>query len=644
VRLQQSIFAGIALYAAILSTAVADVPVPPPPVIPLPTIPDGIFDVTKFGAVGNGKTDDTADLQAAIDAAAAAGGGTVLLPGGKHFLSNPLTVKSHNIRVQIDGTLLCQTRPHYSDPKTSLLSFLKCHDIELCGSGTIEGQGGVGHNNGWWGIRIKHIPSVAVRPRLVRFNYCDTVYIHDLSLRNAPSFHFIFRLTNNVTIDKVKIFAPSSEETQVAGGELTSHNTDGIDPHGSNYLIENCNISDGDDDIAAVASEPVSKNIYITHCTFGTGHGLSFEGSSGSMDGLTVTDCTFDGTTNGIRLKANREQGGIMQNILYNNLTMHGVRFPILFTSYYPYRDNSGPTNPTADPGAADADHSPVWRNVTIQNLTATGGPAKGVVGMMWGLSEAPISNVALINVKISASRGLSLYHVHNLAFDKNTHFDNDDGNTLIATLDPRYDAPIDATVLPAGFINQEIGNPKVGADACRSLYDPDIFLWTLLGEGAGVAGPSDQLNYCCKPAGGLTGIQAQLNHIETGPGMDAPVSQAGLMLRTSEQPDAPYAAVFQTSDGKILFQWRTAVGATTTGAPAVANIPVGTTQLRLTHSPEGVSAFYSTDSGSTWTQVGSAVAIPGADAAGATIGIAATCNSDGGGGPAIFANVRTSP
>jgi hypothetical protein len=115
-------------------------------------------------------------------------------------------------------------------------------------------------------------------------------------------------------------------------------------------------------------------------------------------------------------------------------------------------------------------------------------------------------------------------------------------------------------------------------------------------------------------------------------------------MLRTSEQPDAPYAAVFQTSDGKILFQWRTAVGATTTGAPAVANIPVGTTQLRLTHSPEGVSAFYSTDSGSTWTQVGSAVAIPGADAAGATIGIAATCNSDGGGGPAIFANVRTSP
>ena len=61
--------------------------------IPLPVIPAAAFNIRNYGAVGDGRTLDTAALQKTMDACAAAGGGTVLVPAG-NYLTGPFTLVS----------------------------------------------------------------------------------------------------------------------------------------------------------------------------------------------------------------------------------------------------------------------------------------------------------------------------------------------------------------------------------------------------------------------------------------------------------------------------------------------------------------------------------------------------------------------
>ena len=69
-----------------------------------------VYDVRRFGATGDGVTKDTAAVQAAIDAAARAGGGEVRIPAGRYVCgtlylrSNVEVVNVEGFRLE-DGTL-----------------------------------------------------------------------------------------------------------------------------------------------------------------------------------------------------------------------------------------------------------------------------------------------------------------------------------------------------------------------------------------------------------------------------------------------------------------------------------------------------------------------------------------------------------
>ena len=116
----------------------------------LPIISNQTFAVTNaaYGAVGDGATDNAAAIRRAITDAAAHGGGTVLIPANgtlSSYLSGPIGL-SNGINFQVDSGVLLQMLPYGTYPgSTNFIGGTKLHDVELSGSGTIDGQGAA-----WW--------------------------------------------------------------------------------------------------------------------------------------------------------------------------------------------------------------------------------------------------------------------------------------------------------------------------------------------------------------------------------------------------------------------------------------------------------------------------------------------------------------
>src|SRR5471030_2355818 len=109
----------------------------------LPVIPSGVYNITNYGASGDGVATNTAAIQAAIDAATGAGGGIVEVPAGI-FLSGPLRFASQ-INLRVDGTLRMLPLGKYpvgsARKAANLISGSGLHDIAVSGAGLIDGQG-----------------------------------------------------------------------------------------------------------------------------------------------------------------------------------------------------------------------------------------------------------------------------------------------------------------------------------------------------------------------------------------------------------------------------------------------------------------------------------------------------------------------
>jgi polygalacturonase len=163
--------------------------------------------------------------------------------------------------------------------------------------------------------------------------------------------------------------------------------------------ISYCKIDNGDDNIAVGSSSMASSDIVITHCTFLHGHGCSIGSyTNGGVDSMLVDSCSFNGTTNGIRIKSERGRGGNVQNLTYSNITMTGVEYPIWISAYYP--DIPG----TSDPAQTVTSTTPYYHNINIVNLTSTGSPS---IGYLVGLPEKFLTNINFQNVSFTSQSGL---------------------------------------------------------------------------------------------------------------------------------------------------------------------------------------------------------------------------------------------
>jgi polygalacturonase len=198
-----------------------------------------------------------------------------------------------------------------------------------------------------------------------------------------------------------------------------SPNTDAIDPSRcKNVLITKCILDVGDDNIAIKSGRKIPErefaceDITVTDCIFRNGHGMSI-GSEvvGGVRNVTVKNCTFEGTENGLRIKSRRDRGGVVENITYTDITMKNVDPAILLSCQY-----GGTSSRDAVQGAVDkpetippvTETTPIYRNIRFSNVTAT---ADRMAALIEGLPESAISNVVFENVRITSATGFKIQH-----------------------------------------------------------------------------------------------------------------------------------------------------------------------------------------------------------------------------------------
>lgn len=388
----------------------------------LPKIPTRTFNLLDYGAVGDGTTMNTAAFERAIAAIAKAGGGQLVVPKGV-FRTGPFKLCSE-LDLHLDEGAVIQapvtfTEAGLPEPETlktpaevrekvrtpePLISGKKLHDVAITGLGTIDGSGA--H---WWKWSERAARNVAQtepgrlvypRPNLVVIEECERLRMADVTLINSPKFHFVPRRINELTIERVKVRAP---------WDGSAPNTDAIDPGpGRNFLIRDCVIDTGDDDIVIKSG---GTNILIENCTIKHGHGISIGSETTvGINHMLVRNCTMEGTDNGIRIKSMRGAGGLVENVRYTNITMKDVEHAIVLA--LDYTDNNRP-NFKGDPTKI-----PSIQNILIDHVTITGSRNAGRVV---GLPESPIRGVTLRDVSIQAEKDLVVKDAEPLQLERVT-------------------------------------------------------------------------------------------------------------------------------------------------------------------------------------------------------------------------------
>ena len=376
--------------------------------------------VKDFGAVGDGVTDDTDAIQSAIHFCPP--GGRVTVPSGTYYI-RPLVLKSHlTLELKAGAHLLGDTcEEHYPllpgeirDARTGIelqvtswegnpfpgrRSFISAHyaeDIAIVGQGIIDGNA---QNSTWWqNVKTRKI----ARPRLVFFNNCRDIVFHGITGRNSASWHFHPFFSKRVYFYNIAVEAPAN-----------SPNTDGTDPESCDDVrFIGVRYSVGDDAIAIKAGkmymgmkyQTPATNHLVRNCLMEYAHGAMVLGSemSGGVKDLTVSQCYFNHTDRGLRIKTRRGRGkyAVIDGVEFSNIRMDNVMAPLVMNMYY-YCDPDGHEKIVWDkePHPVD-DSTPYLGKFVFRDMECT--DCEWAAGYFYGLTEQPIGSVTIENVSFT--------------------------------------------------------------------------------------------------------------------------------------------------------------------------------------------------------------------------------------------------
>lgn len=379
----------------------------------------GVVDVREFGAKGDGKTDDTAALQRAIDCCPE--GGRAVFGKGV-YLTRPLALKSDiTIELKKGAEILGDTvESHYpviparsvidgketvtgsweGEPFDCFQSLVYAYgqkNIRVVGEGFINGNA---QNSTWWatpkGRKI-------ARPRLVFLNRCENVVFHGVKGGNSPSWNIHPFFSNDLAFYDIRIECPAD-----------APNTDGLDPESCNGVnIVGCKFSVGDDCVALKSGKLYMGKTYKTPANnhtlrnnlFCDGHGAIVLGSemSGGVKNLTVGQCVFKNTDRGLRIKSRRGRGkdGVIDGVCFENIEMVNVKTPFVINMYY-FCDPDGRSEFVwaHDKTIPVDDGTPYMGEFTFRNIDCA--DCECMPAWFDGLAELPIKRVTLENVRFT--------------------------------------------------------------------------------------------------------------------------------------------------------------------------------------------------------------------------------------------------
>lgn len=400
------------------------------------------YHMKHFGGVADALHDNSRSFALAFTALQS--GDSLVITEGV-WRTGPLTIKGkHNITLRLEKSariLFSSDESHY-EPVFSRWEGINCHCLQSClsivnsshiyitGEGTLDGQGkawweassykrefqkspvthkekllaklnpGYEKQSGGGGGRL----SQYLRPPLLQIYKSDHVSVEGITLTNSPFWTLHPLYSTNLILKDLTIINPKD-----------APNTDGIDVDSCQSVhITGCLIDVGDDGIAlksgsgddGIITNIPTNDVRIDHCTVKNAHGGAVIGSetAGGIFDVKVSDCLFDGTDRGIRIKTRRGRGGKISNLHFSDIRMQDNLCPLTLNMYYRCgSDNEEdfslekiPLSPT----------TPSISNVTISNCTATG--SRSSAAFIVGLPESPITDLRIENCSLGvATEGL---------------------------------------------------------------------------------------------------------------------------------------------------------------------------------------------------------------------------------------------
>lgn len=426
--------------------------------IKVPKFKDTIFNVNDFGAVADGKTNNSKAFAEAIKACSESGGGQVLVPDGK-YLTGPIHLKSNvNFHISENAEVLFTKKKsaylpvvHTSYEGMEFMSYspmiyaYQQENIAVTGKGVFNGQA---DNENWWpwsgAERYGHKEGEPKQrdehnlPRLSRMVE-DGTPVEERVFGEGHQFRVSFFEPfdcKNVLIKDVKfIKAPfwvmhptKSTHVTVDGVTVESHgpNNDGCNPeYSKNVHIKNCLFDTGDDCIAIKSGRDndgrrvgiSSENIVVEDCIMKDGHGGVVMGSeiSGGVRNVYVRNCEMNSPNldRAIRIKTNTRRGGTIEDIYVKDLKVGQVKEAVLkINTHYGIYENQ------------EGEHMPIIRNIFLENVEVENGGEFGI--LIKGRKESPVSGIHLTNVTIKKTQTpLSIEHADPINF-KNTRINGE--------------------------------------------------------------------------------------------------------------------------------------------------------------------------------------------------------------------------
>ena len=318
---------------------------------------------------------DTARIQQALDACSK-GKGVILRTHGvaNAFLSGPLELREGvTLIVEKGATLFASRDPAVYEKAPGscglvnesgsgckpLISAQHVSGAGVMGDGVIDGRGGeklLGKDVTWWDLAEQARSGGRQQvPRLIVTDAADNFTVYRITLKNSPNFHIVYNHGDGFTVWGLKIDTP----------KRGARNTDGVDPGAGskNITITHSYIRTGDDNVAIKGGTGGITNMTVSHNHFYWGHGMSIGSeTNGGVSKIRVFDLSLDGPDNGIRIKSNGSRGGLVHDVVYDDVCVRDSPNPITFDTGY-----------TAA-GTVEGNSPPSMHDITLHHVRVSGG------------------------------------------------------------------------------------------------------------------------------------------------------------------------------------------------------------------------------------------------------------------------------